>query len=231
MLPFYPSGAAAGIAVAAGLAAFRAPRAGLALALAAPVFPLGNVSLGLALVYGAVALAWLALSWRDARFGLAFLAGPLLAPIGLLALVPVAVAGSRGAARRAAQALAAVAVAAVAAGLRGWDLPFRQGAVPPLDLQGADSAATATAALVEAVPARSRPRGARARRDRRRTAVCPHPVADRRPRRRRARGHAPRGAVRTGSAARRSRLAHLRRARAQVRALDSSAGGTVPLTE
>ncbi len=152
MLPFYPSGAAAGIAVAAGLAAFRSPRAGLALALAAPVFPLGNVSLGLALVYGAVALAWLALSWRDARFGLAFLAGPLLAPLGLLALVPVAVAGSRGAARRAAQALAAVAVAAVAAGLRGWDLPFRQGAVPPLDLQGADSAATATAALVEAVP-------------------------------------------------------------------------------
>ena len=43
---------------------------------------------------------------------------------------------SRGAARRAAQALAAVAVAAVAAGLRGWDLPFRQGAVPPLDLAG-----------------------------------------------------------------------------------------------
>ena len=36
----------------------------------------------------AVALAWLALSWRDARFGLAFLAGPLLAPFGLLALVP-----------------------------------------------------------------------------------------------------------------------------------------------
>ena len=34
--------------------------------------------------------------------------------------------------------------------------------------------------------------------------------------------------VRTGSAARRSRLAHLRRARAQVRALDSFAGGTCP---
>jgi hypothetical protein len=153
MLPFYPSGAAPAIAVVAAAATFWAPRAGLALALAAPVFPLGNVSLGLALVYGAVALAWLTLFWRDARFGLAFLAGPLLAPVGLLALVPVAVAGSRGAARRATQALAAVAVAAVAAGLRGWDLPFRQGAVPPLDLKGADSVATATATLVEAVPA------------------------------------------------------------------------------
>ncbi|HEX4929064.1 MAG TPA: serine/threonine-protein kinase, partial [Gaiellaceae bacterium] len=153
MLPFYPSGAAAGIAVVAAVASLRAPRAGLALALAAPVFPLGNVALGLALAYGAVALAWLALSWRDARFGLAFLAGPLLAPLGLLGLVPVAVAGSRGAVRRAAQALAAVAVATVTAGVRGWDLPFRQGAVPPLDLKGTDSAVTAATALVEAVPA------------------------------------------------------------------------------
>jgi hypothetical protein len=152
MLPFYPSGAAAAIGVIAALASFQAPRAGLALALAAPVFPLGNVSFGLALVYGAVALAWLALSWRDARFGLAFLAGPLLASVGLLALVPVAVVGSRGAARRGAQALAAVAVAAVAAGLRGWELPFRQGVVPPLDVEGVDSAATAIAALAEAVP-------------------------------------------------------------------------------
>ena len=153
MLPFYPSGAAPAIAVVAALAAFRAPRAGLALALAAPVFPLGNVSLGLALAYGAVALAWLVLCWRDARFGLAFLAGPLLAPVGLLALVPVAVMLSRGAARRAAQVLAAVTAAAVAAGLRGWDLPFRQGAVPPLDLPGTDSPITAATALVEAVPA------------------------------------------------------------------------------
>ncbi|MDQ3065616.1 MAG: hypothetical protein M3R12_00490, partial [Actinomycetota bacterium] len=53
----------------------------------------------------------------------------------------------------AAQALAAVAVAAVAAGLRGWDLPFRQGAVPPVDLERTDSAVTAATMLVEAVPA------------------------------------------------------------------------------
>jgi serine/threonine-protein kinase len=153
MLPFYPSGGAAAIAIVAALTAFRAPRAGLALALAAPVFPLGNVALGLALAYGAVAIAWLALFWGDARSGLVFVAGPLLAPAGLLALVPVAVAGSRGAARRAAQALAAVAVAAVMAGVRGWDLPFRQGAVPPLDLDGTDSVVTAATTLLEVVPA------------------------------------------------------------------------------
>ena len=153
MLPFYPSGAAPAIAVVAALAAFRSPRAGLALALAAPVFPLGNVSLGLALAYGAVALGWLALCWRDARFGLAFLAGPLLAPVGLLALVPIAATVSRGAARRAAQVLAAVVAAAATAGLRGWDLPFRQGAVPPLDLSATDSPVSAAVALIEAVPA------------------------------------------------------------------------------
>jgi hypothetical protein len=153
LLPFYPAGAALGIGALAALVTVRAPRAGLALALAAPVFPLGNVALGLALAYGGLALGWLALFWRDARFGLAFLAGPLLAPVGLLALVPVAVAGSRGAARRAAQALAAVAVAAVSAGVRGWDLPFRQGAVPPLDLARTESAVTAAGALIEAVPA------------------------------------------------------------------------------
>ena len=153
MLPFYPSGAAIGLGLVAALATLRAPRAGLALALAAPVFPLGNVALGLAVLYGALALAWLALSWRDARSGFSFLAGPLLAPIGLLALVPVAVLGSRGAARRAAQALAAVAVAAVTAGVRGWDLPFRQGAVPPLDLAGTESALGAATTLIEAVPA------------------------------------------------------------------------------
>ena len=152
MLPFYPSGAAPAIAVAAALAAFRAPRAGLALALAAPVFPLGNVSLGLALAYGAVALVWLTVCWRDARFGLAFLAGPLLAPIGLLALVPVAVAGSRGAARRAAQVIAAVAAAAVTAGVRGAYLPFGQGAAAPLDIKDADGIVTAAVTLVEAVP-------------------------------------------------------------------------------
>ncbi len=153
MLPFYPTGAAPAIAVIAAVAAFLAPRAGLALALAAPVFPLGNVSLGLAVAYGAVALAWLALCWRDARAGLAFLAGPLLAPLGLLALAPVAVvAVSRGAARRAAQVVAAVTAATVTAGLRGWDLPFRQGAVPPLDLPGVDSPTATAATLVGAVP-------------------------------------------------------------------------------
>jgi hypothetical protein len=152
-LPFYPTGWAPALAAAAAFAAYRAPRAGLALALAAPVLPLGNYALGLAVLYGVLALGWLALSWRDARWGLAFLAGPVLAAVGLLALVPLVLAGIGSGVRRAAHTLAAVAVATVVAGLRGIELPFGQGLAPPLDLEGVESAVTAARVLVDAVPA------------------------------------------------------------------------------
>jgi hypothetical protein len=151
-LPFYPTGWAPALAAATAFAAYRAPRAGLALALAAPVLPLGNHALGLALLYGVLALAWLILSWRDARWGLAFLAGPALAAVGLLALVPLAMAGIASPVRRAAQTLAAVGVAGVVAGLRGVDLPFGQGVAPPLDLEGVESAVAAARGLVDAGP-------------------------------------------------------------------------------
>jgi serine/threonine-protein kinase len=151
-LPFYPTGWAAVLAAVAALATLRAPRVGLALALAAPILPLGNLALGLALVYAAVALAWLALSWRDARAGLVFIAGPVLAPLGLIGLVPLAAQAARGAVRRAAQAFAAVAVAAVAAGLRTTDLPFGQGQAQPLDVAGRESVPATAGALVDAVP-------------------------------------------------------------------------------
>jgi hypothetical protein len=152
-LPFYPTGWAPALAAATTFAAFRAPRAGLALALAAPVLPLGNYALGLALLYGVLALGWLALSWRDARWGLAFLAGPALAAVGLLALVPLVLVGMASAVRRGAQTLAAVAAAAVVAGIRGVELPFGQGIAPPLDLEGVESALTAAHVLIDAVPA------------------------------------------------------------------------------
>src|SRR5207342_1191995 len=61
-LPFYPAfwpGLLA--ALAAGLTLVR-PRLGLALALAAPVFPLGNISFGLAVLYGAIAACWFVVS-------------------------------------------------------------------------------------------------------------------------------------------------------------------------
>jgi Protein kinase domain len=152
MLPFFPAFWAPVLALGAAALALRAPRAGLALALAAPVLPLGNHALGLALAYGVLALGWLVLSWRDARAGLAFLAGPLLAAVGLVALVPLAVQASRGHVRRAAHALAAVGVAGLAAGLRGTDLPFAEATAEPLGLAGTESALDAALAVGRAVP-------------------------------------------------------------------------------
>jgi hypothetical protein len=124
LLPFWPGPLLAALAVVAGLATLRSPRVGLAVALAAPVFPLGNVAQAAAVVYGVLALAWLAVTWRDARAGLAFCAGPLLAPLGLLALLPLAVQPARGAWRRGLHAAAGVFAAAAVAGLAGNMLPL-----------------------------------------------------------------------------------------------------------
>ena len=139
ILPFYPSGWAAGIGVTAGVAALARPRIGLAIALLAPVLPLGNVALGAAIAYGAFAIAWLALSWRDARAGLAFLAGMLLAPLGLLPLAAATAQAARGPVRRAAHGIAAVLVASLAAGLTGRSLPFGAGSAPDLGITGVES--------------------------------------------------------------------------------------------
>jgi hypothetical protein len=132
-LPFYAAGWPLALGAAAGALGAMAPRAGLAFTLATFFFPLANVSLGLGVAYAAVALAWVALSWRDARAGLVFTAGPVLAPLGLLVAVPLVAQFARGGLRRAAQAGAAVLVAALVAGLRGARLPFDD-APPPADL-------------------------------------------------------------------------------------------------
>ena len=99
------------LAALAARSASAAPRAGLAFALAAGFFPLANISLGLAIVYGVLAVCWLALSWRDARAGLLLVAGPLLAPLAALGLFPLAAQFARGRVRRAVQAGAAVLLA------------------------------------------------------------------------------------------------------------------------
>jgi hypothetical protein len=115
VLPFYPAGWAAGLGALAALAAFLRPRLGLAVALAVPLLPLGNASLGLAVLYGAVAVAWLALAWREPGSGLAFALGPVLAPVGLMGFVPLAFARIRSPMRRFAQGAAAVLATCVIA--------------------------------------------------------------------------------------------------------------------
>jgi hypothetical protein len=132
-LPFFPAGWDVGLAMAAAVVTLLRPRAGLALALAVPVFPLGNVSAGLAMLYVVVAASWLALSWSDPRSGLFLVAGPLLAPLGALGLLPLFAQVVPGRARRAAQTAGAVLLTALAAGLRAVPLPFG-GGLPPLGL-------------------------------------------------------------------------------------------------
>jgi hypothetical protein len=150
--PFFPGGWPAGLAVAAGLAALASPRAGLALALFVPLLPLGNVSLALTVVYLPVALLWLVLGWRDARHSLLFLAGPLLAPFGLLGLLPLVAERATASWRRAWQASAGVLAAALVAGLRGSPLPF-DGQQPPhgLGIEGSEDPGAVASALLGAV--------------------------------------------------------------------------------
>ncbi|MEX2212438.1 MAG: serine/threonine-protein kinase [Gaiellaceae bacterium] len=132
-LPFYPGGWPVGLGALAGLAAVAKPRLGLALALAAPLLPLGNLSLGLALLYAGVAAAWLGLFWREPQGGVLPALGPLLGPVGALALAPVAVLRLGSPLRRALAAAAMVLAAAIAAGLRRSPLPLT-GDSPPLGL-------------------------------------------------------------------------------------------------
>jgi eukaryotic-like serine/threonine-protein kinase len=151
-VPFFPALVIPLLAALAGALTLVRPRLGLAFTLAVPVFPLGNVSAGLALVYGVAACCWLALSWRAPRQGLFLALGPLLAPLLALGLLPLAAQAIRGHARRALQVGAAVLLAAIVAGLRHTTLPFT-GTTPPkgLGIAGSDDPLAVATALLRAL--------------------------------------------------------------------------------
>jgi hypothetical protein len=132
-LPFFPSGWWLGLGALAGGLAYARPRLGLLVALAVPILPLGNVALGLAVLYALVAAAWFALMAGEPRSGLFAALGPLLGPVSLLGLLPLASTTIRSPVRRALQAGFGVVLAGLAAGLRGAPLPFT-GHAPPLAL-------------------------------------------------------------------------------------------------
>ena len=130
-IPFYPGGWPLGIAVLAAGAALLHPRFGLAFALAVPVFPLGNLALGAAVLYAVAAIVLLIVAWPEPRTGLLFSLGPLLAPIAALGLFPLAVVAVRSPVRRTLQAATAVLTVGIVSGIRGVPLPF-DGADPPV---------------------------------------------------------------------------------------------------
>jgi len=124
LLPFWTPGLVLFLALAAAGAMLRMPRLGLAIALFIPLFPLGNLAQAAAVVYGGLAVAWLGICWRDARAGLVFLTGPLLAFVGALALLPLVAQPARGRIRRALHAFTGVLAAIAVVGLRGNHLPL-----------------------------------------------------------------------------------------------------------
>ncbi len=146
-LSFFPAYWPIGLAAIAAALTYATPRLGLAVALALPILPLGNVSLGLAILYSGCALAWLALFWPTPRVALLFVAGPLLAPLAMLGLIPLVVLPAGGVGRRAAQAAAAMVAAAVVAALSGRGLPIAGGAVPDFGLAELGSPFAAAGAL------------------------------------------------------------------------------------
>jgi len=115
-LPFWPPELVAVLVLLVGAATWLDPRIGLALALATPLFPIGNIAAGAAVLYGIFAVSWIVLTWRDAPHGLWFTSGPLLAGVGLLPLVPLALIPIRSSALRAVQGVLAVVATALLAG-------------------------------------------------------------------------------------------------------------------
>jgi hypothetical protein len=132
-IPFFPNGWPFGLAALAGALTFARPRVGLAFSLAVPILPLGNLALGVAVLYGVAAAAVLVLAWREERTGLFFSLGPLLAPLSALGLLPLAALSIRSPVRRGVQVAAAVLAAGIVAGVRGVPLPF-DGSSPPREL-------------------------------------------------------------------------------------------------
>jgi Protein kinase domain len=154
LVPFYPAGWGWGLAaLAAALSALK-PRLGLAFALAVAVLPLGNVSQALAIVYTLVALAWIVAAWRRPEQGLLPIAGPLLAPLGATAVLPLVVLPVRSAVWRGIHVGLAVLLAGVVAGLKGRALPLTGSDPPALSLAGSEDVGAVLGAFVGGLAAR-----------------------------------------------------------------------------
>jgi serine/threonine-protein kinase len=153
-LPFYPEGWSWGLAALAGVLAALRPRVGAGAALALAVLPLGNFSLGVALVYSALALAWLLATWRKSEEALYPTAGAALALAGLALAVPAALAPIPRAAWRAAFAAGSILLAAVAAGIAGATLPLTDRKPAPLRAEASETPGAVASALAGSLAAR-----------------------------------------------------------------------------
>ena len=154
LIPFYPPHWVPVLAALAAALTYFRPRSGVAVALAIPVLPLGNVGVALAMLYGAAALAWFVLNAREPERATFVVLGPLLGPLGALAVLPLLLRNGRSTLARGLQAGSAVLLAALVAGLRGAPLPLT-GEQPPLGLglAGSNRPGAAAEALWNALSA------------------------------------------------------------------------------
>lgn len=150
LFPFFPASFTIPVSILVASASFIRPRLGLALALAIPILPLGDVSSGLAIAYAVAAFAWLVAHWRSPFAGSAFALGPPLAYVGLLGLLPIGVIRASGPIRRASLVTAGIAAAASFAAMKDMRLPFL-GVSPPagLGISGSDDPVAVVGALAE----------------------------------------------------------------------------------
>ncbi len=146
-LPFFPAGWPFGLAALAAAGSVVDARLGLALALAVPVLPLGNLALGAAVLYIVIALGVLGAMWREPERGLLFPLGALLAPIAGLGLFPLVALVVRSPVRRALQTVLAVLTAGLVAGIQGSPLPFDGASAPHLGLAASGDPFTVVSAL------------------------------------------------------------------------------------
>ena len=153
LLPFFPRGWPFALGLIAAGVALRSPRTGLALALAAPVLPLGNLALGLAFAYALLAAGWLALFFRVPTSGLLFLAGPALAPLGGIGLLPFVALRALHPVHRAATAAAGVLAAGAFGALAGAPMPLADALPAGLGLDATVRPDVAAGAVLSALGA------------------------------------------------------------------------------
>jgi Protein kinase domain len=154
LVPFYPAGWAWGLAALAAAVAALRPRLGLAFALGVAVLPLGNVSLGLAIAYCLAAIAWIVATWRRPDEGLVASVGPILAPLGAIALLPLVLLPVKSVAWRGVHAGLAVLLAGIVAGLGGQNLPLSGRQASGLGIAGSEDVGAVVTAFLHALAAR-----------------------------------------------------------------------------
>jgi hypothetical protein len=153
-LPFFPTGWPLALAAAVLAAVLVRERLGIVLALYVPFFPIGNATAGGALLYALLATALVAVTWREPRSALLFVLGPLLAPVSLVALLPLATVRVASGARRALVTALGVLTAAVIAGIDHGTLPLVGGTAPhKLHLHGVTGIVGAAGPLLHAAAA------------------------------------------------------------------------------